>query len=172
MTVPERGREWGGAYHFYGMLVQNQWDAGILLRKEAVERHDLWYDESMRHGYEDWEFNIRLGRTGKPLVFWPNALYGYRVRRKSRSSIAYSHYAELVSYIRKKHDDLFCSDNLMALKRAEAPALLVQCPPNEKAGLERFLKSQTFRDWTLDGDLQKPRKARYLLLHAGTSALE
>jgi GT2 family glycosyltransferase len=48
-----------------------------------MPRH-LWsavggYDETMRHGYEDWEFNIRLGTLGHHGLRVPKPLFHYRV---------------------------------------------------------------------------------------------
>ena len=110
----------------YPLLVQNQWDAGILLRKETIEKDDLWYDESMREGYEDWEYHIRLTETGKPILFCPIALYRYRVRSNSRNVNATSHHAELVGQIRSKHPDLFDERTLLTLKRSYVPAVGIE----------------------------------------------
>lgn len=39
------------------------------------------YDETMRRGYEDWEFNIRLGQRGHVGVILSEPLFHYRVQR-------------------------------------------------------------------------------------------
>jgi hypothetical protein len=55
------------------VLIENSWATGLLLRKQLLEELSLSYDESMRHGYEDWEFNIRLAQTGRTIKIHPGA---------------------------------------------------------------------------------------------------
>jgi glycosyltransferase involved in cell wall biosynthesis/GT2 family glycosyltransferase len=172
MNGPEHGQEWGQSYNPYLLLVHNLWDAGILLRRDAVEKYGLWYDESMRHGYEDWEFHIRLAKIGRPILFCPKALYKYRVRGKSRSLIANNHHAEIIGYIRSKHADLFDDNALLTLKSSTAPALSIDCSHEQQTELESLLKGQTFRDWVLAGNLKGTNEVRYRLFHAGTKALK
>jgi glycosyltransferase involved in cell wall biosynthesis/GT2 family glycosyltransferase len=175
LSGPDRDQDWGELYNPYVLLTHNQWDAGILLRAQAVPRYDLWYDESMRHGYEDWEFHIRLTKIGEPILFCPEALYGYRVRRKSLLSTSHSRHAEIVKYIKTKHDNLFGSEHLLNLKRTHAPSVKVRCSIDERPAVLEWLKHQTFQDWVLDLDPGQPRsvEARYEMhICAGTDALE
>ena len=68
---PTQGTIWCEPYNPYVLLVNNQWDAGIVMRRStAVEKYDLWYDESMRSGYEDWELNLRHSKDwqGAPVL--------------------------------------------------------------------------------------------------------
>ncbi len=167
---PKHGKLWGQACNPYVIRIQNQWGAGMMLRNEAVRKYDLWYDESMRSGYEDWELNIRLARTGKQIFFWPDALYRYRIRKKSLLSISRKRHVEVVRYIRAKHSDLYTYDSLLKAKRAHAVALLVSCKDKEAANLEDWLGSQTFSDWALDKDCT-PRECRYRLFYASLNAL-
>ena len=150
---PMNGMEWAEPCNPYWLLVHNQWDAGIMLRKEAVEKYNLYYDTTRRcHGYEDWELHIRLMRTGKPILFYPGPLYQYRVRWNSLLSAAGKGYVEILDYIRDKHHDLYVPRQLISLKRSHAPALIVCCPLQEKVELERVLESQTFKDWQPSAD--------------------
>src|SRR5262245_8318750 len=66
MGGPMRGTIWCEPCNPYLLLVSNQWDAGIMLRQEAIEKYNLYYDATRRcHGYEDWELHIRLAGIGK-----------------------------------------------------------------------------------------------------------
>jgi glycosyltransferase involved in cell wall biosynthesis len=167
---PKHGVLWGQACNPYVIRIQNQWGAGMMLRNEAVRIYDLWYDESMRSGYEDWEFNIRLARTGKQILFWPDALYRYRIRKKSLLSTSRKRHVEVVRYIQAKHSDLYAYDSLLQAKRAHAVALRVSCNDEETTDLEAWLGSQTFGDWALDKG-SAPQECRYRLFYASLNAL-
>lgn len=65
-------------YNFFEQLSLNQLPYCLLMPKR------LWteaggYDESMHKGYEDWEFNIRLGTLGYFGQRVPQPLFHYRV---------------------------------------------------------------------------------------------
>jgi glycosyltransferase involved in cell wall biosynthesis/GT2 family glycosyltransferase len=171
---PMDGLEWGEPYNPYLLLVNNLWDAGILLRRDAVRQYDLFYDETMRHGYEDWEFNIRLAATGKPILFCPRPLYIYRVRKKSLLKTSHRLHQQIVSYIFNKQRTAYAAENLLTLKRQFAPALFVQCKIEEEAALRAWLQEQTFRDWTLctTSSAQLVENARYCLAYSELSALQ
>ena len=66
-------------YNFFEQLFFNQLPYCILIAKDTWEEVG-GYDMTMRHGYEDWEFNIRLGGRGKFGVVVPKPLFHYRVR--------------------------------------------------------------------------------------------
>ena len=64
--------------HFnrFDLLFTNTLPSGLLLRKAC------WpavggYDESMRDGYEDWEFHLRLMRAGYRAIELPKPYYVY-----------------------------------------------------------------------------------------------
>ena len=66
-------------YNFFEQLFLNQLPYCALISK------DIWeevggYDMTMRRGYEDWEFSIRLGNRGKLGVVVREPLFHYRVR--------------------------------------------------------------------------------------------
>ena len=173
MGGPLNGTEWSEPLNPYILLVSNQWDAGIMLRKEAVDNYDLWYDETMRNGYEDWEFHIRLARTGKPIAFYPEPLYQYRVRRGSLLSTSRKRHAEIVLYIRAKHGELYEFENLLAFKRSHMPAVLIHQCPERTDGLQESLTTQTLQDWAFDVEANaiEKQKIRYHFFHAGAEAL-
>ena len=50
-------------YNFFDQLILNQLPYCILYPK-MIWKNLKGYDESMVYGYEDWEFNIRMGLNG------------------------------------------------------------------------------------------------------------
>lgn len=94
-------------YNFYEQLFLNQLPYCLFFHK------DLWrsvggYDESMKFGYEDWEFNIRMGKMGYFPVHVSQALFHYRV---SKNGMLISKSNQMHAYIWKsiqeKHPDLY-----------------------------------------------------------------
>jgi glycosyltransferase involved in cell wall biosynthesis len=168
---PNHGAVWGEPSNRYVIRIRNQWGAGMMLRKEAVKNSDLSYDESMRSGYEDWELNIRLAETGKKILFCPEALYHYRIRRKSLLGTTRKLHVDVVRYILAKHHKLYTSDSLLKTKRVHAPALVVYCNEHETADLETWLASQTFNDWSLEGNILALSESRYRLFYSSLNAL-
>ncbi len=66
-------------YNFFEQLFLNQLPYCVLISKDVWEEVG-GYDMTMRRGYEDWEFSIRLGDRGKFGVVVPEPLFHYRVR--------------------------------------------------------------------------------------------
>ncbi|MGE3869583.1 MAG: glycosyltransferase family 2 protein, partial [Pseudorhodoplanes sp.] len=99
----------------FDQLFTNKLQSCILMRKSAWERLD-GYDEMMRDGYEDWDFNIRLGRAGYRGIVVPKPLYLYRV---SNEGMLLSHcsgkHAGIWRYIREKHADLYRLPSVLRL---------------------------------------------------------
>ena len=99
-------------YNFFEQLFLNQLPYSIFIQKKK------WlyfggYDEKMRLGYEDWEFNIRLGACGnygqrlsKPLFHYNVSNSGMLISKTSRQ------HAEIINYIIKKNPDLYNLKNI------------------------------------------------------------
>jgi hypothetical protein len=68
------------------------------------------YDENMRLGYEDWEFFIRLLKTGGKVDVIQEPLYNYRKRENSTSSKSKKIKYDLLKYIYIKHKESYISD--------------------------------------------------------------
>jgi len=104
-------------YNFFEQLFLNQLPYCMMLRKK-VWRDIGGYDESMRRGYEDWEFNIRLGDAGYFGAVVPKPLFHYRIAQTgmllSTSSIIHG---ELWETIRRKHAKLYEFYSLFELWR-------------------------------------------------------
>jgi glycosyltransferase involved in cell wall biosynthesis len=102
-------------YNFFEQLFLNQMPYCLLLRR-SVWCEIGGYDETMSRGYEDWEFNIRLGSFGYHGVVVPLPLFHYRVMSTgmllSRSNKLH---AELWREIRIKHASLYSFSSLLEL---------------------------------------------------------
>lgn len=68
------------------------------------------YDETMRKGYEDWEFFIRLLKDEGIAEVIKEPLYNYRKRSNSTTSIANKKKYKLLKYILLKHKDLYVNN--------------------------------------------------------------
>ena len=94
-------------YNFFEQLFLNQLPYSIFIPKKT------WlyfggYDENMRLGYEDWEFNIRLGacknygkRLSKPLFHYNVNHSGMLISKSSR------YHAQIINYIINKNPDIY-----------------------------------------------------------------
>jgi glycosyltransferase involved in cell wall biosynthesis len=65
-------------YNFFEQLCLNQLPYCLFMPKHVWEEAG-GYDETMRQGYEDWEFNIRLGTMGHFGLRIAQPLFHYRV---------------------------------------------------------------------------------------------
>lgn len=65
------------------------------------------YDESMRSGFEDWEFYIRLLKFGGNAYVIEEPLFNYRQKEKSMRVSANQIKYELQKYIYLKHEELY-----------------------------------------------------------------
>jgi hypothetical protein len=91
----------------YNFLFSNQCPACAMVRKKN------WiqvggYDEKMIHGYEDWEFYIRITQQGWTVHVIPEKLLFYRQTKKStHKNDTLIHRKEIVNYIVEKHKDWY-----------------------------------------------------------------
>lgn len=95
-----------GEYSLWELLGENIIPAGSLVRK-SVWAAVGGYDESMRGGYEDWEFWIRLGRNGYYGYRVKDTLFYYRQHGPSMLTESNKRRSQLIGYIRKKHANLY-----------------------------------------------------------------
>lgn len=83
------------------------------------------YDETMKKGFEDWEFFIRLLKTGGSAEIIQEPLYNYRKRTNSTTTKANLNKYEILKYIYIKHKDLYINnynllvDNLLTCAHKE-----------------------------------------------------
>jgi GT2 family glycosyltransferase len=116
-----------GPYLPYRQLLSNQCDAGSLIRRTVFDA-EIGYDETMRDGFEDWEFYLRATLAGFHGV--PAGRCGFRYRRHPESMVAGAlQRAELLeAEIRRRHEGAYEPAALAAREHAEAPRFaLVRC---------------------------------------------
>ncbi len=95
-------------FNRFDLLFTNTVSVGLVLRK-ACWRAVGGYDESMREGYEDWDFSLRLMDAGFRGIEVPKPVYIYYIRPNSlwpsRSSDVNKRrlHAKLWRLIRAKH---------------------------------------------------------------------
>ncbi len=88
-------------------LFSNQCPACALVRKECWDAVG-GYDEAMTHGYEDWEFYIRITQQGWNVHVIPEVLFYYRQTEKSTlKNDTVPKRREIVAYIVEKHKDWY-----------------------------------------------------------------
>lgn len=104
-------------YNFFEQLSLNQLPYSLLMPKQ------IWvkaggYDESMRQGYEDWEFNIRLGtlgffgqRVAQPLFHYSVSSTGMLISKSNEL------HGLLWSEVQERHKSTYRWSNLIRLWR-------------------------------------------------------
>jgi len=140
-------REYAGDYNLYSLLERNFLPYTALIRREAWE-HAGGYDESMRFGYEDWEFWLRLGSLGHFGRRLPKPLFRYRKHGASHSDTAQAHHREIVTYILNRHPDLYEYENRARIKARWSPAVSIITPEP--------LENQTIEDIQFVGRGEEP----------------
>ncbi len=108
------------------ILINNAAMGSAIFRRRDWEKIG-GYDESMVKGYEDWEFYLRILKSGGCIYVIPEVLFNYRNKKKSRNKIANLKKYELMEYIYIKHEQLykqhfsyFISEWLDSVKKSEA----------------------------------------------------
>jgi len=100
-------------YNFFEQLFLNQLPYCLLMAKSAWQEVG-GYDETMRQGYEDWEFNIRLGIHGYFGVAMDKPLFHYRVSQAGMlKSVSRSKHGRLWNSIQKKNPLAYSMVNLV-----------------------------------------------------------
>jgi len=127
----------------FEQLIVNEAPYCMLMRRGLIARAG-GYDETMRDGYEDWEFNIRLVALRARAIVLSDALFLYRVRRTGMlRARSWRQHAEIWRSIRRRHPALYGLPQMLDAwrrgRRARAiwplPALaiwgvvLLICPP-------------------------------------------
>ena len=83
---------------------------GTSMFKKEDWKSASGYDETMRSGFEDWEFFIRLLKSGGIAFVIQKPLYTYRKRETSTTTRANKARYDLLHFIFTKHKDLYVSD--------------------------------------------------------------
>ena len=94
-------------YNFFNQLFINNLPYCMLFPK-AIWKEIGGYDETMINGFEDWEYNIHLGKKGYHGICIEKGLFYYLVNEEGMLlSKTIKKYSQIWSYIQKKHKDLY-----------------------------------------------------------------
>src|SRR3546814_7605489 len=109
-----------GDYSILKHLHENYCGAGSLVKVELFRR-GLRFDETMRLGFEDWDFwlqAIGLGYVGRHVESM-----GLRYRKRPESMLSNSERdrSEILGYMRRKHKALYARETVLRLEHREAP---------------------------------------------------
>ena len=107
-------------YSILRHLKCNVSEAGSMVRREVFDS-GCRFDETMRLGYEDWEFwwqCIEAGFVGRHVPF-----FGLRYRKRPESMLSQTEreHESVILYMRRKHKALFRAKKLLGFEAAEAP---------------------------------------------------
>jgi len=93
-------------YNYYRLLWDNQQTVTALIRTAAA-RVVGGYNESLRNGFEDWEFWIKMGEAGHHGWHVPEPLFKYRKHARSSLKEMRSNRLELIRRIRALHPEIY-----------------------------------------------------------------
>ncbi len=102
-------------YNYFEQLFTNQIPYCALFRKEVFTKFG-GYDEKMLKGFEDWDFNIRLGANNFHGKCLNKELFNYNVSRSGMLlNYTLKNYAQIFEYIRHKNSDLYKLGNIIKI---------------------------------------------------------
>lgn len=124
-SIDKFGIEWSGNYQApYSRLAHVTFDniceAGSLVHRRVFDA-GIRFDETMKAGYEDWEFWMQALARGFRGRCHPSFGLEYRQRGESMLRDSNRQRAGILAYMREKHRDLFSLRNLLAWEHEEAP---------------------------------------------------
>ncbi|MHA3914954.1 glycosyltransferase [Halovulum sp. GXIMD14793] len=117
----------GGPFSVARLAEGNYCEAGSLVRCRVFEA-GVRFDETMRHGYEDWEFWLQAcaaGFRGHPIY---EAFFRYRKRPGSMLAGAHQSDAVLRNVVKSRHRWLYDKDKVLRHALAEGPLINVIGP--------------------------------------------
>lgn len=163
-------------FNAFQELLENRWNPGVLVRREVFEA-GFRFDESLRLGYEDWEFWIRLIAAGYEGVLCPQWSFWYRIREGSMlRSVTLPRHQFLVEEIRSRHEALYSPQRLVALKRRWSPAITFVAGAGDGAEsvgvLAAKLAGQSCEDWEIVADAAEARGRWLVGLRGESQALD
>jgi glycosyltransferase involved in cell wall biosynthesis len=110
----------GIPFSVYRLLHENFCDAGSLVHRRLFDSN-IWYDESMKIGYEDWELYIRAALSGLRGVHASDTGFLYRVHGHSMLTNTQQQHRNVYDAIVRKHARQLRPANLVRLEHDELP---------------------------------------------------
>ncbi len=112
--------QYDGDYSGIAHAGTNISEAGSLVRRRVFAA-GVQFDESMRQGFEDWDFWLGAREQGFRGRHIKNLGFEYRKRPESMLADSHRDEAEIKAYMQRKRRSLFRPQNLLALEAEEAP---------------------------------------------------
>jgi hypothetical protein len=84
-----------------------------ILMPSSLYKKKYWkevggYDESMKHGFEDWEFWLSITKKGHKFKIVEEFLFYYRKSKNSMlTDTLQNHRAQVMEYVFNKHKDIY-----------------------------------------------------------------
>ena len=125
-TFGHRCRNWifSNKFNYYRQFFENQCDAGSIVRR-ALFDNGLFFDETMRSGYEDWEFFLRAAGNGFYGVGERSAQFFYRVKYRSMVTEAVRSHGNILNSIYHRHRDRLKPGILLKSEHRHCPRFVI-----------------------------------------------
>ncbi|GEM_PF-228942 len=124
-NIDKFGIEWNGNYtteysRLLHLTFDNICEAGSLVSRRLLDA-GIRFDETMKSGFEDWDFWLQAIDNG--FVGSNHPFFGFEYRQRAESMLRDSNRMRegILSYIRDKHKRLFAPETMLALEHEEAP---------------------------------------------------
>lgn len=124
-NIDKFGIGWNGSYQapysrLLHMTFDNICEAGSMVSRRVFDA-GIRFDETMKAGFEDWEFWLQCISSGFLGANYP--FFGFDYRQRAESMLRDSHRtkAAIMAYIREKHKKLFMPDTLAQWEHEESP---------------------------------------------------
>ncbi|MEM0518345.1 glycosyltransferase family 2 protein [Aequorivita flava] len=79
---------------------------GSCLYRKSIWQEVEGYDENLKEGFEDWEFNIAISKKGWMVHVIAEILFNYRIKPTSRNQSAKNYQKKIRRYVFLKHSDI------------------------------------------------------------------
>jgi glycosyltransferase involved in cell wall biosynthesis len=119
-----RNFDYGGSYSLLKHTKYNICEAGSLVHRRVFDA-GVRFDESMRLGYEDWDFWLSAARHGFHGVHFRHFGFRYRNRGESMLSQSKRDGAEILAYMQNKHVGILGKRSLQRLEAQTTPRYAV-----------------------------------------------
>lgn len=124
-NIDKFGISWAGNYSApYSRLLHLAYDniceAGSLVSRRLLDA-GVRFDESMKSGFEDWDFWLQSIGAGFRGLNHPYFGFDYRQRAESMLRDSNRMRSAILSYLQEKHKHLFSVDTLLRWEHEEAP---------------------------------------------------
>ncbi|HSF19255.1 MAG TPA: glycosyltransferase [Vicinamibacteria bacterium] len=114
----------GTPFNTFRLIHENFSDAGSLIRRAVFEK-EIWFDESMKSGYEDWEFFLHASLSGFRGIHVADTGFLYRKQEYSMLTGSQEKHDQIYTFIRRKHAPNLRHDRLIRLEHEQMPRFAI-----------------------------------------------